>query len=434
MHLPRYCLLILAFVSVLALAEETPKPEAPALGSAPTLLLKKGQRVAVVGDSITEQRQYSKFIELYLLACNPELDLHTIQLGWSGERAPGFQARMNNDLLPWKPDVVTTCYGMNDGGYGAYNDNIGKAYSAAMTEIVGNLKKNGATVIVGSPGAVDTKFYGKGGPDAAKMYNETLGKLRDLAKDVAQAAGMPFANVHDPMIAAMEKAKAALGAEYDVCGKDGVHPSPNGHVLMAGAFLKVMGFSGEIGTIAVDLKGKTTASEGHSVISAENGKVELESKRYPFCFSGDEKASGGTRSILAFTDFNQTLNRFMLSVVGLDSDKAKITWGKQSLEFSKADLEKGINLNEYFFDNPFCESFKKLDAMVAAKESYETEMIKRYITNFPGMARTLDNDKSVQDVIEELRRKLNEKHAKIEEALRAAIVPVKHTILIEPLK
>ena len=71
-------------------------------------VLKKGARVAVVGDSITEQKLYSKYIETYLLACLPELDLRVIQLGWSGETAPGFANRMNNDLMPWRPDVVTT--------------------------------------------------------------------------------------------------------------------------------------------------------------------------------------------------------------------------------------------------------------------------------------------------------------------------------------
>src|SRR5260370_38055337 len=101
-------LLVLSFAPG-ARAEETK--------AAPASVLKKGQRVAVVGDSITEQKLYSRFIETYLTACLPELELHVIQLGWGGETAPGFASRMNNDLLPWRPDVVTTCYGMNDGGY-----------------------------------------------------------------------------------------------------------------------------------------------------------------------------------------------------------------------------------------------------------------------------------------------------------------------------
>src|SRR4030095_11800612 len=133
-------ILVLMLLSSLTSAQESAK------GS----VLKKGARVAVVGDSITEQKLYSKYVETYLLACLPELDLRVIQLGWSGETAPGFANRMNNDLLPWKPDVVTTCYGMNDGSYRKYEKPIGDAYEAAMKDVVSRLKAAGAVVVVGS--------------------------------------------------------------------------------------------------------------------------------------------------------------------------------------------------------------------------------------------------------------------------------------------
>src|SRR4051812_46916234 len=79
--------------------------------------LKDGDHVAVCGDSITEQKLYSVFIEDYLLMCQPKAKLSVTQFGWGGEVAPGFLARMNNDMLRDKFDVATTFYGMNDGGY-----------------------------------------------------------------------------------------------------------------------------------------------------------------------------------------------------------------------------------------------------------------------------------------------------------------------------
>ena len=155
-------------ILVLLLLSSLTRAEEPAKGS----ILKKGQRVAIVGDSITEQKLYSKFIELYLTVCLSDLDLHVIQLGWSGETAPGFAGRMNNDLLPWKPDVVTTCYGMNDGSYRAYDEAIGKRYAGAMADIVGRLKKAGATVVVGGPGAVDVNFFKNN--TKPEVYNNNL--------------------------------------------------------------------------------------------------------------------------------------------------------------------------------------------------------------------------------------------------------------------
>jgi lysophospholipase L1-like esterase len=413
-------ILALLLLSSLAGAEET------ARGS----VLKKGHRVAIVGDSITEQKQYSKYIETYLTVCLSDLELHVIQLGWSGETAPGFANRMNNDLLPWKPDVVTTCYGMNDGGYRAFDESIGKKYSTAMTDIVGRLKKAGAVVVVGGPGAVDVNFF-RNPNTRPEVYNDNLSRLSKLARALAEAEGFPHADVFGAMMSAQEKAKAALGQNYDVCGKDGFHPGPNGHLLMAYAFLKGMGIDGQIGTITVDLKGKAASSEGHKVVGEETGKVELESTRYPFCFVGDEKSSNGTRSILPFIPFNADLNRLTLVVKNLDGASGKVTWGAASKVFPKEDLEKGINLAAEFPDNnPFVESFRKVEALVGAKQSFETGMIKSMITTFPRIVDSMGKDKAVEASIEGLRKQLFETQEKLDAAVRNAVRPVKHTITV----
>ena len=417
------CSLLLAGTTVFSLHAE----DAPAAPKG--LILKKGQRVAVIGDSITEQKQYSKFIELYLTACRPDLDLHVLQFGWGGETAGGFVNRMENDLIPYKPDVATTCYGMNDGGYKAYEEGTGKGYTANMVKIIERVKKEGATVVVGTPGAVDTKYF-RGGGEAPTVYNATLKKLGELDQELATKYGMPFADVHAPMIAAMEKGKAALGPDYDVCGRDGVHPNANGHLIMAYAFIKGMGFDGNLATFTVDMNGKAEASEGHTITSSEKGKVEIESTRYPFCFFGDEKSPGGNRSILPFLPFNDDLNRFTLVVKNLDWDKAKVTWGAGSKTFTKAELAKGINLAAEFIDNPFSEPFKKVGDAISGKENYETDMIKGIITNFPRMKHCIEGDKEVEAIIETLRTKLMGRYEKLQSDTKALVVPVKHTLTI----
>ncbi len=415
---------ILAGVLLLLLAIPAAAQES---GKAP--VLRKGARVAIVGDSITEQKLYSKYVEAYLLACLPELDLRVIQLGWSGETAPGFANRMNNDLLPWKPDVVTTCYGMNDGSYRAYEEGIGKRYAGAMADIVGRLKKSGATVVVGGPGVVDSKFF-QGGGEKPKVYNNNLQQLTNLAKKIADENGFPFADVHGAMLQAMEKAKPVLGENYDVGGKDGVHPGPNGQLVMAYAFLKGMGIDGRIGTVTIDLKGKASTTDGHKLVGEETGKVELESTRYPFCFTGDDKNPGGTRSILPYVPFNADLNRFTLVVKNLEGAKAKVTWGQTSKSFSKEDLEKGVNLAAEFADHPFVEPFRKVESLIAAKQSFETGMIKAMITQFPRLVDSMGKDKAVEASVEALRKQLYETHEKLDGSVRTAILPVKHTIAV----
>jgi hypothetical protein len=244
---------------------------------------------------------------------------------------------------------------------------------------------------------------------------------------------MPFADVFQPMINAAEKAKPVLGEEYDVCGKDGFHPGPNGHLVMAYAFLRGLGLDGKIGTITLDAaQGEAAATEGHKVLAADKGKVELESSRWPFCFTGDEKSSSGTRSITPYVPFNEELNRLTLVVKGLSSEKAKVTWGTATKSFSRADLEKGVNLAAEFAESPFSEPFKKLDAAVAAKQSFETPMIKTTINSFPRVSQSAGKSKDVDASIEQLRKALFDTQEALHRNARAAVVPVKHTVTVAP--
>ena len=392
--------------------------------------LQDGDFVAVIGDSITEQKQYSVFIEDYLLMCQPAAKLRVMQFGWGGETAGGFKGRMANDCLPLKPTVATTCYGMNDGGYRPFEENgQGKAYRGSQAAIVEEFKKAGVRlIVVGSPGVVDADTYRRD-PAAAKMYNETLAKLRDIAKEVAAKEGAVFGNVFDPMMDAMTKAKEKYGKGYPVAGGDGVHPGPNGQLVMAYAFLKALGCDGNIGTITVDLAaGKAEATDGHKVLACKEGAVELESSRYPFCFFGDPKDPNATTGIIEFVPFNQDLNRLTLVVKGVKGDKAKVTWGKASKEFAAADLAKGINIAAELLDNPFCDPFKKVDQAVRAQQGFETPMIKDLINKLPSMERMVPEEK---EAFQRIRAALAKKDQTLFDAAAAAVVPVKHTIKIE---
>jgi len=143
-------------VTVLAQPIET-KPADPYFEKfhplkAPTrqgLLIRSGDRLAICGDSITEQTMYSRIIEDYLTVCVPQLGVTVRQYGWSGERAPGFLARMTNDCLRFQPTIATTCYGMNDHEYRPYEERIGRTYRETSDAIIESFKANGVRVVLG---------------------------------------------------------------------------------------------------------------------------------------------------------------------------------------------------------------------------------------------------------------------------------------------
>ncbi len=77
------------------------------------------------------------------------------------------------------------------------------------------------------------------------------------------------------------------------------------------------------------------------------------------------------RSGMTLVSFSQELNRLVLIVKGGTAAKFKITWGRHSRTYSAAELAAGVNLAADFPDNPFAESFNKVDRAVAAKQAYE---------------------------------------------------------------
>lgn len=421
-------LLLLSAVALKVGAQDTARPASAVV---------PGSKVAVVGDSITEQKMYSKFIEAYLLACSGVPDIHVFQFGWGGEQAGGFAARLENDLTVFNPSIVTLCYGMNDGGYQPYREDIGKNYENNMRKVLDKLQKLGVkTVVVGSPGAVDNHFFrpgqSLGDKPAYVAYNDNLQHLRDIDKALATEKKLLFADVHASMYEPMAKAQTALGKEYDVCGRDGFHPGSNGHLLMAHAFLKSLNLDGNIGEIVVDLKGAGTAANGHKVLASANGKVELESTRWPFCFQGDDKSSGGTRSILPFTSFNSDLNRLTLKVTNLDTPQATVKWGDVEKQFSREQLAAGVNLAAEFNATPFDKSFQELLDAIAAKQNFETYMIKSVVTNFRSFPSELTQDKEFNQAVGVLREKLAARQQSLDKEVHSKLVPVKHQIQITP--
>jgi lysophospholipase L1-like esterase len=395
------------------------------------LALQKGDFVAVVGDSITEQKQYSVFIEDYLLMARPADSLRVAQFGWGGETAHGFAGRIDNDMLRFHPTVVTTCFGMNDGGYLPMTQDKADRYRGKQTEIVRKCKAAGVrAIVVGSPGCVDADKF-KNDPAMAVMYNQVLAAERDIAREVAQAEGVLFADVYSAMFDAMIKSKMKYGQAYHVGGGDGVHPEANGQLCMAFAFLKALGCSGDLGRIDVNLAdNKIAASDGHKVLSSDPHAVDLESSRYPFCFFGAGDSPNSTRSILPFLPFNAELNRLTLAVTGGKAERYRVTWGTTSREFSSSELANGINLAADFPDNPFSQSFQKVDGEVRKQQNFETPLVKSMLHSMMEFKHYVPEE---SETLERIATRLMDRDKKLAAESADAVIPVKHTIKIEAL-
>ena len=368
---------------------------------------------------------YSRLIETYLTVCVPQLHVTVRQLGWSGEKTDGFLRRMDSDCLTFKPTIATLAYGMNDSRYRPFDVTNGRWYEDHYTAIVRRFKENNVRVIVGSPGSAGKiAEWVKSRSGTLQDHNLHLCALRDIAISVAEKEDVRFADIFWPMYQAQVFAPGQHNATeekpYHVAGRDGIHPGWAGQVIMAYSFLRSMGLDGDIGTITVDLAAsKAEASDGHTVNSFTDGKLELISSRYPLCAQGDMNDDSSIRSGMTLVPFAEDLNRFILKLNGNASGKYCVQWGEATHEFTAEELQKGISLAVEFPENPLCQAFNKVDAAVAAKQAYETEQIKKA---FHSPEAKVDFAKIVAET-EAIRQPLAD-------AIAAAMQPVTHTIQI----
>ena len=390
------------------------------------LLLQKDDRLAICGDSITEQKMYSRIMEAYITAARSDLHVTVRQHGWSGEQAGGFLKRMDNDVLRFKPAIATTCYGMNDFRYVPQDEAIAATYRANQTAIVRKFKDSGARVVLGSSGTIHSvPPWVKSAKGTWETLNLALLNFRNINIEVAQAEQVAFADVYWPMLVKGHESRAKYGDGFKLEGNDGVHPGWAGHVMMATAYLEGLGLRGDVGQINVDLAaGKATAREGQRVVKFEAGVVSLRSFRLPFSFeAGDVTKDNTIAAGVALADFQKKLNRLTLKVAGAKTAQVKVTWGETSKVFTAAQLAKGVNLAAEFPLNPTSPAFAKIWQAVGDKQAYETKQIKT-------LFRSPEAKKDMEAVVKSSQVEFD----RLAAALKAVIKPVDSMLKVEEVR
>ena len=220
----------------------------PAILRGADFALKDGERVVFYGDSITEQRFYTTYVEHYVLSRYPGRRVTFINTGWGGDKVAGNEcvpcagvgglARIERDVIAYRPTVVTLLFGMNDGRYRTFDPVTLKAYEDGLAAIIGELKsKTRARIYVMTPTAYD----GAHSPPWSNnnQYNEVLDRYSEAAKQIAAREGLPVIDLHSVTSDTLQQAKK-IKADYTFL-PDGVHPAEDGHFIMAAEILRAWG-------------------------------------------------------------------------------------------------------------------------------------------------------------------------------------------------
>jgi lysophospholipase L1-like esterase len=320
----------------------------------------KGDRIVFLGDSITEQYQYSSYVELYLTTRFPNGGMTFLNAGIGGDTATGGARRFVDHVLAEKPTAVTIDFGMNDGRYGGYNAEWAKQYIDKTEEMLKAAKKAGVRVALISPNAVEVRSKPQ-----LKTYLETQQKFYAPLKELAEKYQAPFVDQYAVTRKVLEKLAADNANVHPF--PDGVHTNGAGGLLMAHTILvglKAPAIVSDVDIDAAAKKAKTTECTVEELnVSSDVVSFQRKDKALALPIQAD------WRPILPYVNELKDLNYYGLKVTGLNSGKYALSIdGKKVGEYSGDELSKGINLGN-LGAGPLFEQGQKVARLITAKNN-----------------------------------------------------------------
>jgi len=317
--------------------------------------LKDGDRVVFYGDSITDQRLYSTFIESYCVSRFPKKHFTFFHSGWGGDRVTGggggpIDLRLDRDVFVYKPTVITIDLGMNDGSYRTFDQNIFNTYVKGYRHILDRLTKE-------LPGVRITLLIASAYDDVTRPagflggYNATLTAYGEAVRELAREYNLTVADTNTPLVGALARAHAM---DADLSAKvipDRVHPQSGGHMVMASAVLKAWNAPDTVADIEIDAagEGSVVKSLGSRISGLRSTPQSITFTHTDSCLpwplDRDPDRNKDTILMLNTTDIEQALNRYVLKIDNLPAANYMLKVdGENITTLSREQLQSGIDL------------------------------------------------------------------------------------------
>ena len=219
----------MAIASSAAFADPTP------------IVLKKGDRIVFLGDSITaggnSGKGYIQVIRNHVADKKKDLDIVCIGAGISGNKVPDLQKRVDKDVIAKKPTIVVIYIGINDVWHGENNPKNGTApdtFEAGLKEVIGKCTKAGAKVILCTPTVIGEL------PGGANKLDGKLDDYAKISRKVAKDLDLNLCDLRKAFVDHLEANNAQKKAS-GILTTDRVHLNEAGNRLVAETILKSLG-------------------------------------------------------------------------------------------------------------------------------------------------------------------------------------------------
>lgn len=324
-------------------------------------VFKKGERVAFVGNSITCGGHYHSYIWLYYMTRFPDRRIDIFNEGVGGDVARQMSLRLDK-VFEHQPTVVTLSFGMNDTGYMDYtlpeNETTGRQNVEtscndyrAIEDAYKKYPKIQKVLIGSSPYDETSRFNKVPFPGKNKLIQD----ISDFLKERAQTNKWGYVDFNRPMTE-VNKREQQADSTFTLCGGDRVHPTTDGHLVMAYLFLQAQGLTNKpIADVAIDASTQTiNLSENCKItdlaVSSENVSFIYLANSLPYPidasqFNYEQHTQADALKVIPFMD---EMNQEGLQVKGLSAGYylLKIA-GKTITRLTAGELKRGINLASY---------------------------------------------------------------------------------------
>lgn len=325
-----------------------------------------GDRVVFLGDSITQQRLYTTYIESYLLTRYPGRKFTFRNSGWGGDTAwlrqrtqgtdmtdaklfmlQGAEQEaalvrmvthgLTRDVLPLRPSVVLIDFGMNDARRG---EAALPVYVRSHAELAAQLRKAGARPVILTASPEERSQEGQPGGSA---YNVMLEKYSAALKELAEREKLPFSDQFHPYVDLINRARKQDAAFKSM--PDGVHPFPSGHLVMAWGILKGLQADPVVSEVTITAGNRPRAR-------ATNAEVrDLKLQDGVLSFTRADHAlpmplPAEAPAVLSYAPILDDLSRYTLKVTGLKSERYDVLiGGHKAATIGRPELEAGWNMS-----------------------------------------------------------------------------------------
>ncbi|RCH54346.1 hypothetical protein DJ568_13745 [Mucilaginibacter hurinus] len=320
----------------------------------------QGDRVAFVGNSITDNGHYHSYIWLYYMTRFPTRRVEIFNGGIGGDDVKNIITRIDADVFARKPNIMTLTFGMNDSGYFEFfaPDAAEKAKQKIQTcydryQVLEQKLKDHPEIkkIIIASSPYDQTAQIKNKPYPKK--NDAIIEIAKFQEASAKTNNWGFVDFQRPMTAINLREQQSNPA-FTLCGRDRIHPDNNGHMVMAYLFLKGQGLAGhDVANVNIDAAGKkvrkTVNCKVSNLVSAKTGiKFDYLAAALPYpvdTLPRGFEASVPASQALKVIPFTAEMNREMIYVNGLANGNYVLKIDGRAIgTWSAAEYMKGINL------------------------------------------------------------------------------------------